>query len=263
MSSNLYDKRNAFNFSIVRFPYRSSNTPSKMFYATISAEVLRIAKATSKYSFFLECVHTLLVRMKKQGADVFGIQKAMRKMIGRHAVTFSKFDKSVEIIISDCQWLLFIIFSFCNRYTTGFYLILPDIDTVNIQALVRYNFYAHLYRLFFEFLIRHDGMCERFFDFLILAFIFASVVMIYGFCCLPTISIDMYTSFCFYRFPYHCVKLIRLSGFVDFYFLLPGCVVSWFICCIALICRFVCNIFTHFITLEYWVSTDDRSKDLC
>jgi len=103
MSSNLYDKRNAFNFSIVRFPYRSSNIPSKMFYATISAEVLRIAKATSKYSFFLECVHTLLVRMKKQGANVSGIQKAMRKMIGRHAVTFSKFDKSVEIIISDCQ----------------------------------------------------------------------------------------------------------------------------------------------------------------
>ena len=103
ISSNLYDKRNAFNFSIVRFPYRSSNIPSKMFYATISAEVLRIAKATSKYSYFLECVQTLLVRMKKQGANVFGIQKAMRKMIGRHAVTFSKFDKAIENIISDCQ----------------------------------------------------------------------------------------------------------------------------------------------------------------
>ena len=53
ISSNLYDKRNAFNFSIVRFPYRCSNIPSKMFYATISAEILRIARATSKYTFSL------------------------------------------------------------------------------------------------------------------------------------------------------------------------------------------------------------------
>ena len=103
ISSNLYDKRNAFNFSVVRMPYRSSNIPSKMFYATISAEVLRIAKATSKYEYFLECVHMLLIRMKKQGANVFGIQKALRKMIGRHSEIFTKFPKSIENIISDCQ----------------------------------------------------------------------------------------------------------------------------------------------------------------
>ena len=32
-----------------RLPYKCSNIPSEMFYATISAEVLRIARATSKY----------------------------------------------------------------------------------------------------------------------------------------------------------------------------------------------------------------------
>ena len=103
ISSNLYDKRNAFNFSIVRLPYRCSNIPSKMFYATISAEILRIARATSKYTFFLNCVQTLLVRMKKQGANVSGIQSAIRKMIGRHAGTFSKFEQPIEKIIRDCQ----------------------------------------------------------------------------------------------------------------------------------------------------------------
>ena len=74
-----------------------------MFYATISAEILRIARATSKYTFFLNCVKTLLVRMKKQGANVFGIQSAIRKMIGRHAGTFSKFEQPIDKIISDCQ----------------------------------------------------------------------------------------------------------------------------------------------------------------
>ena len=91
IASKLYDKRNVFNFSIVRFPYRS-NIPSKMFYATISAEILRIARATSAYSHFLDSVHTLLVRMKKQGANVSGIKNAIRKMILRHASTFLKFN---------------------------------------------------------------------------------------------------------------------------------------------------------------------------
>ena len=103
ISSNLYDKRDAFNFSIVRFPYRCSNIPSKMFYATISAEILRIARATSKYTFFLNSVRTLLDRMKKQGANVSGIKSSIRKMIGRHAGTFLKFEHPIDKIISDCQ----------------------------------------------------------------------------------------------------------------------------------------------------------------
>ena len=100
--SNLYDKRNAFKFSVVRLPYRCSNIPSKMFYATISAEVLRIARATSKYTYFLQRVHSLFIRMKKQGADVFGIKKVLRKMISRHADNFVKFIKSTEEVIYDC-----------------------------------------------------------------------------------------------------------------------------------------------------------------
>ena len=30
ITSNLYDKRNAYNCSVVRFPYRSSSIPSKV-----------------------------------------------------------------------------------------------------------------------------------------------------------------------------------------------------------------------------------------
>ena len=38
----LYDKRNSYNFNVVRFPYKCSTIPSKMFFATISAEILQI-----------------------------------------------------------------------------------------------------------------------------------------------------------------------------------------------------------------------------
>ena len=40
--SNLYDKRETVKFSVVRMPYKSSNMPYKMYYSTISAEILRI-----------------------------------------------------------------------------------------------------------------------------------------------------------------------------------------------------------------------------
>ena len=54
----LFDKRDAFSFSVVRMPYLQSNMPSKMFYSTISAEILRICRATYKYTNFLELQKT-------------------------------------------------------------------------------------------------------------------------------------------------------------------------------------------------------------
>ena len=49
--SRLYDKREAFKFYVVRMPFKCSNMPYKMFYSTISAEVLCICRATSNYLF--------------------------------------------------------------------------------------------------------------------------------------------------------------------------------------------------------------------
>ena len=40
IQTSLYDKRNSYNFNVVRFPYKSSTIPSKMFFATISTEKL-------------------------------------------------------------------------------------------------------------------------------------------------------------------------------------------------------------------------------
>ena len=74
--TKLYDKRNAFKFSVVRFPYKCSNIPSKMFFSTISAEVLRICRATSTYNDFLLSSNTLLTKIKRQGADSDGIKKS-------------------------------------------------------------------------------------------------------------------------------------------------------------------------------------------
>ena len=45
--SRLYDKRETFKFYVIRMPFKRSNMPYKMFYSTISSEVLRICRAIS------------------------------------------------------------------------------------------------------------------------------------------------------------------------------------------------------------------------
>ena len=97
----LIDKRDAFPFSVVRMPYKCSNMPYKMFYSTISAEVLRICRATSEYESFLISVAKLITRMQKQGAKTLSISKIMMKMMSRHWHNFSKFGLTSEKIASD------------------------------------------------------------------------------------------------------------------------------------------------------------------
>ena len=97
----LYDKRNAFNFSIVRFPFKDSNMPSKMFHSTIGAEVLRICRATSTYDSFLKCCEPFIFRMNNQGANKRSVQNVITKFISRHQEAFVKFKQPFSQIASD------------------------------------------------------------------------------------------------------------------------------------------------------------------
>ena len=99
--TKLFDKRTTFKFSVARMPYKRSNIPQKMFYATISAEVLRICRATSNYNSFLDSARKFITRMCSQGEDTQGIQRVVTKMINRHWEPFVKFNLSSEQIPSD------------------------------------------------------------------------------------------------------------------------------------------------------------------
>ena len=43
--TKLYDKRDHFNFNIIRMTYKSKNTPHNMFYSEMSVETLQRRKA--------------------------------------------------------------------------------------------------------------------------------------------------------------------------------------------------------------------------
>ena len=70
-----------------------------MFFATISAEILRICRATSSVVQFIQTSIVFLHRMLRQGADPLGVKKVLVKMITRHALHFEKYNTNNRYLI--------------------------------------------------------------------------------------------------------------------------------------------------------------------
>ena len=98
-SYHLFDKRDDFNFFIVRFPYACSNIPSKIFLSTIGAETLRICRASSCFEHFTRFCRPFFDRMVNQGATVRDIKSVLIKFFKRHESIIVKFNKTPEQIV--------------------------------------------------------------------------------------------------------------------------------------------------------------------
>ena len=101
----LYDKRDGdnYDFEIVRFPYLSSNMPSRMFYSTISAEILRICRASSSYDLFVTKCISFLKRMKNQGAKKERTISNIKRFLQNHLQEFSKFDITIKTFVDSIK----------------------------------------------------------------------------------------------------------------------------------------------------------------
>ena len=88
-SFSLYDKRDDFQFSIVRMPHSISNIPSSIFYSSVGAEVLRIARANSNVDSFLKSTKVIISRMLRQGANVDKLKSVIGRFFGRHLKDFN------------------------------------------------------------------------------------------------------------------------------------------------------------------------------
>ena len=84
----LYDKRDAFPFDIVRLPHISNNMPSRIFYATLGGELLRIARCTTECENFVKSSQSLIKRMRKQGAQIPHIKRTINKTFLSHPDDF-------------------------------------------------------------------------------------------------------------------------------------------------------------------------------
>ena len=99
-NTKLYDKRNDFGFDITRFPYKSSNIPCRMFYASVAAEALRICRATSKQEQVVVSIKSLFSRMYKQGAEKSKMRKALSKIFNKNQVA-DKYNVTTESLLDN------------------------------------------------------------------------------------------------------------------------------------------------------------------
>ena len=97
----LFDKRDAFPFSIVRMPHMDSNIPESIFYSALLGEFLRIARSTLLLPDFTIKAKELCQRMINQGANINKMKQNLRKIISRHSKDFSKFQVANESLLEE------------------------------------------------------------------------------------------------------------------------------------------------------------------
>ena len=95
----LFEKRDAFPFSIIRMPHMDSNIPESIFYSALVGEFLRIARSTLLLEDFRNKARELCQRMMSQGANSDKITRNLKKIITRHSSDFSRFQLSSDDLI--------------------------------------------------------------------------------------------------------------------------------------------------------------------
>ena len=94
----LYDKRDSFNFFIVRMPYLDSNIPPFIFYGSIFSEFLRIARCSSNVNSFTYNSHKLFNRMISQGGQEKQVLGLLGKLQTRHPEVLGKYRTDLSSI---------------------------------------------------------------------------------------------------------------------------------------------------------------------
>ena len=96
----LFDKRDVFPFTIVRMLYKSSNITSNIFYSSICAETLRIARASNNSNSFSSSIKPLVTLMLKQGAYKEKYSNALRKYFNKHQNDFQYVAKTAQELLT-------------------------------------------------------------------------------------------------------------------------------------------------------------------
>ena len=101
ITTKLYDKRDAFAFYIVNFPFMSSNIPSAPAYGVYASQLIRHDHCCSNYSDFLLHHMALVTRVLSQGYKVNHLSNTFKKFYGRHTVLVGQYKKNVCQMFAD------------------------------------------------------------------------------------------------------------------------------------------------------------------
>ena len=101
ITTKLHDKRDAFGFHTVNFPFMSSNIPSASAYSVYASQLIRYAHCCSNYSEFLLRHRALVTRLLSQGYKVNHLSNTFKKFYGRHTDLVGQYKKNICQMFSD------------------------------------------------------------------------------------------------------------------------------------------------------------------
>ena len=94
--TEVYDKRENFNFNIVNYPYMCSNIPAKPTYGVYVSQLVRISRICDNYVSFVKRHQLLTKRLIKQGFWYSKLSVSFKKFSRRHSMLFNKYAVSVK-----------------------------------------------------------------------------------------------------------------------------------------------------------------------
>ena len=102
ITTKLYDKRDAFGFHIVNFPFMSSNIPSAPAYGVYASQLIRYARCCSNYSDFLSRHRVLVAKLLSQSYRVNRLSNTFKNFYDRHTDLVGECKKNVCQMFADC-----------------------------------------------------------------------------------------------------------------------------------------------------------------
>ena len=99
--TRLYDKRNDFDFHIVKFSFLSSNIPSCPSYGVYISQLIRYAWCCSHYEDFRYHHKCLVDRLLSQGYRALRHEKSFKKFYGKYQDLIEKYQRSVNVMVND------------------------------------------------------------------------------------------------------------------------------------------------------------------
>ncbi|KAK3089515.1 hypothetical protein FSP39_004218 [Pinctada imbricata] len=101
MNTSLYDKRDDFNFGITNFPFLSSNIPSSPAYGVFISQLIRYARASTKYTDFVLRARRLSDKLLSQGYVCDRLTSSLRKFYGRYGELVIHYDVPLSRMVDD------------------------------------------------------------------------------------------------------------------------------------------------------------------
>ena len=104
----LYDKRDAFGFHIVSFPFMSSNIPSALAYGVYASQLIHCDRCCSNYSDFFIMPQDPSDKTSITGYKVNHLSNKFKKFYGRHTDLVGQYKKNEMSLPEKHSFLNFI-----------------------------------------------------------------------------------------------------------------------------------------------------------